>query len=322
MFDLISIIVPVYNAEEYLVRCLDSLIEQSYHKLEIILIDDGSADKSENICMEYANKDNRIKYYRKENGGAASARNFGIGKATGKYIGFVDSDDIIHKDMFKTLYGNMFNNKADLSICEVVRFTDIPRYTNENKITIYDQVETLKILLEDKKICSYSVNKLCKRELIKDIKYPEEKLQEDVGTIYKFIIKSKRVVYSNSQLYGYYTRSDSITNSLTSKFIYDYFEMIEKRENDLQGYGIDSYLKLSKVNVILGIFINLSHNQEVLKDTRLKEFMDNKYLELKKENTREVRKINTKKHNILISLLIVNKQLFYTLMDFYLKVKK
>ena len=322
MKELISIIVPVYNVENYLKRCLDSIIKQSYSNLEIILINDGSKDNSEKICLEYAKKDNRIKYFKKENGGAASARNLGLKKASGKYIGFVDSDDMIHEDMFKVLYENLVNNNADLSICEVVRFKDIPNYTNENDIVIYDKIEALKVLLEDRKICSYSVNKLCKKNLLKDIKYPENKLQEDVGTIYKFIINAEKIVYSNSQLYGYYEREESVTKSITSKFIYDYFEMIEKRYNDLQKYNINSYLILNKVNVILGSFINISLNKKILKDKKLNAFMNNKYLELKRINHREIRKINTKKHNILIFLLLINKNVYYKIMNIYLKIKK
>ena len=98
--------------------------------------------------------------------------------------------------------------------------------------------------------------------------------------------------------------------------------MIEKRYNDLQKYNINSYLLLNKVNVILGSFINISLNKKILKDKKLKEFMDNKYIELKKINRREIRKINTKKHNILIFLLLINKNVFYKIMKMYLKVKK
>lgn len=321
MNELISIIVPVYNTEKYLKKCLDSIVEQSYDNLEIILIDDGSNDNSKKICLEYAKKDNRIIYIEKENGGAATARNLGISKANGKYIGFVDSDDIIYKDMYLTLYNNLVKYNADLSICEISRFSDNVKFTNENNIKIYNKIETLKILLEDKKIGSYSVNKLCKLDLIKNVVYPIGKLQEDVGTVYKFIENADKIVYSNSKLYGYYAREDSVTKSINKKFIYDYFEMIEKRFNDLKKYDLVNYLILNKVNVILGSYIDLANNKELLKDKEFKQFMCNKYNELRKINKKNIRKINTKKHNILIFILLLNKNVFFKLINLYLRIK-
>lgn len=321
MNDLISIVVPVYNTSLYLNRCLDSIINQSYNNLEVILVDDGSVDNSSLICMEYVKKDARFKYFKQKNGGAASARNFGINASSGKYIGFVDSDDVIHEDMFLTLYNNIIENDADLSICEVTRFSDSPSFTTDNKVEVYSKEEALKILLEDKKICSYSVNKLCKLELIKDIEYPVGKLQEDVGTVYKFITNSSKIVYTCSKLYGYFTRSDSVTNTLNSKFIYDYFEMVEKRYNDLLDLDITDYLKLNKANVILGSFIDLSLNRRLLSDKTFKNYMDNKLIELKKLN-KEIKNINTKKHNLLISILLFDKNIFFVLMKYYLRLSR
>ena len=318
--NLISIIIPVYNTEKYLVRCLNSVLIQSYKNIEVILIDDGSTDNSYKICLGFSKLDKRIKVIKQQNSGASVARNKGINIAKGKYIGFVDSDDIIDKDMFKTLYDNLIKYDADLSICEVVRFNKEPNFNNSNNITLLNKKEALKILLEDKKICSYSVNKLCKKELIKDIKYPLNKMQEDVGTIYKFITTANKIVYSDSKLYGYYTRLGSVTKTLKTQFIYDYFEMIDKRYNDLLNYDIKSYLDLNYVNVILGNFIDLSLNQKLLEDKELKYFMDEKYKKLKKLNTKNIKKLNTKKHNILINILLLNKKLFYILMKTYLRL--
>lgn len=318
--NLISIIIPVYNTEKYLVRCINSVLIQSYKNIEVILIDDGSTDNSYKICLGFSKLDKRIKVVKQQNSGASMARNKGVNIAKGKYIGFVDSDDIIDKDMFKTLYDNLVKYDADLSICEVVRFNKEPNFNNSNNITLLNQKEALKILLEDKKICSYSVNKLCKKELIKDIKYPLNKMQEDVGTIYKFITTANKIVYSDSKLYGYYTRLGSVTKTLKTQFIYDYFEMIDKRYKDLLNYDIKSYLDLNYVNVILGNFIDLSLNQKLLEDKELKYFMDEKYKKLKKLNTKNIKKLNTKKHNILINILLLNKKLFYILMKTYLRL--
>ena len=322
MDDLISIIVPVYNTEKYLKRCIESLIHQTYSNLEIILINDGSKDHSKEICLEFSKKDKRIHYLEQTNQGAASARNFGIKQAKGAYIGFVDSDDVISLDMFSTLYHNLVTYQADLSICEVVRFQKETSFTNSNHIAIYDVKEALQVLLEDKKICSYSVNKLCKKELLQNVQYPIGKLQEDVGTVYQFITNAKKIVYSDSKLYGYYTRENSVTTSISEKFIYDYFEMIEKRAKDLKKYNIDEDITLNRVNVILGMFIDLSQNKHLLKNQQLKQFINQKYQELKKLNTTSIQKRNTKKHNLLIRILLWNRRIFYIIMPLYLKLKE
>lgn len=321
MKDLISIVVLVYNTSKYLNRCLDSILNQSYKNIEIILIDDGSTDDSKQICIDYVNKDSRIKYFRKKNGGASCARNFGIRKATGKYIGFVDSDDVIHKDMFLILYNNMIKEKADMSICEVTKFNEKPNFTVNDKIEIYSNIDVLKIILEDKKICSFSVNKLYKLENIKDIKYPIGKVQEDVGTIYKFILKSPKIVYTSSELYGYFKREDSITNTINIKFVYDYFSMIEKRKEDLKDMNITKYLDLNYANVILGICIDLSLNIDLLMDKEFDEFIRKKIKELKLLH-KKTKSINTKKHNILINILLLNRNIFFVLMRKYLKLKR
>lgn len=115
--DKISIVVPIYNVEKYLDQCVKSIINQTYKNLEIILVNDGSIDNSGKICDKYKRQDNRVIVIHKENGGSSDARNVGIQIATGKYIGFVDSDDYIEKDMYEFLYNNMINENADISCC-------------------------------------------------------------------------------------------------------------------------------------------------------------------------------------------------------------
>ncbi len=319
--ELVSIIIPVYNAEKYLKRCIDAVISQSYKNLEIILIDDGSTDLSGKICDDYQKKDKRIKVIHKVNEGAGSARNYGLDAAKGKYIGFVDADDVIDKDMFLILYNNLINNDADLSICEVTRFKDNAVFTKDNTTIIYNSFEALKVLLEDKKICSYSVNKLCKREILKNVSYPTKTVQEDVGTVYKFIMNARKIVYTPSKLYGYYMRNSSVTNTITPKFIYDNFNMIEQRSNNIDDPKLAIYLKLNKANVILGTFIDLAQNRKLLKDQKLNSFMQDKFKELKNINE-DIKIINTKKHNILIRLLLFNPKLFFSIMNLYLKIKR
>ncbi len=319
--DLISIIIPIYNMEKYLNKCLDSVINQSYTDIEILLIDDGSTDNSSKICKEYCKIDNRIKYYKKKNGGLSSARNYGMKKVTGTFFGFVDSDDIIHKDMFKILYDNIIRTNADMSICEVTRYTKNPDYYVTNDYQIYDKTEVLKIILEDRKIFNFAVNKLYKKELSNQIKFPINKVQEDVGTIYKFIMNTDKIVYTESRLYGYYIRPDSLSNNLTKKFIFDYMELLDKRAIDLKDYNLKDYIELNRANVILGIFINVSFNKDILKDKEVKKYLNNMIKELK-ILYKNIKTINTKKSNILIYILLFNQNIFYIFYKLYFKLIK
>ena len=121
---IISIIVPVYNVESYLERCIESILNQSFKEFELILVNDGSTDSCKDICNEYKTKDKRIKVIHKENGGLSSARNAGLDIARGKYIGFVDSDDFINKDMYKTLFNTIQDNNSDMIICDYYKVNE------------------------------------------------------------------------------------------------------------------------------------------------------------------------------------------------------
>lgn len=148
--DLISIIVPVYNVEKYLEHCLNSIINQTYKNLEIILVNDGSTDNSLEICESFKQKDSRIKIITKGNGGLSSARNEGLKIAKGNYISFVDSDDWIDADFIKALYNNLISTDSDMSTCEFIRETEPSQFveTKKEKITCYTQSEYMKIFMK------------------------------------------------------------------------------------------------------------------------------------------------------------------------------
>ena len=164
--ELISVIVPVYNVEKYLEKCIDSIINQTYQNLEIILVDDGSTDGSGKICDEYSRKDNRIKVIHKENGGLSDARNIGIKNANGGLIGFIDSDDYITENMFEVLQKDLRKYNADISSCDIQNVNEageclkIIRVSTEGQTSkVFEREEALKLLLEDT-IKSYAWNKL------------------------------------------------------------------------------------------------------------------------------------------------------------------
>ena len=216
---LISIIVPVYNVENYLKRCIESILNQTFWDFELILVNDGSTDKSGNICDEYSMIDNRVKIIHKENGGLSSARNTGIKLAKGKYIGFVDSDDYINNMMYEILYKFIEMNDADIAICNYKKVSDdsiLNKEVNWSKIGVekFSNIEALEQIYEmngPQFVTAW--NKLYKKELFINCKYPEGKINEDEFIAHKLLYNSDLIIYVNEKLYYYYLRENSIMNS-------------------------------------------------------------------------------------------------------------
>ena len=171
---LVTVVVPIYNTEKYLRRCLDSIINQSYSNLEIILIDDGSIDNSSKICYEYSINDHRIKIIRQKNAGVSVARNVGIRNATGQYITFVDSDDYIANDMVEILLHTIRKYNADISMCGMIRTSDKRNnmIDEDNSTVIYTQEEFVKVMLRitGNRIVHYPWGKLYKKEVDREIR--------------------------------------------------------------------------------------------------------------------------------------------------------
>lgn len=213
--DKISIVVPIYNVEKYLDQCVKSIINQTYKNLEIILVNDGIIDNSGKICDKYKRQDNRVIVIHKENGGASDARNVGIQIATGKYIGFVDSDDYIEKDMYEFLYNNMINENADISCCNrfLVWSNKKQIYGKKNYYTVMNSKEAIEQSCEIGYIGGSAYTKLYKKELFKNIRYPKGKTAEDMYTMYKLFDKANKIVYDATPKYYYRQRKGSVTNS-------------------------------------------------------------------------------------------------------------
>lgn len=223
---LISIIVPVYKVEQYLVKCIDSILDQSLSDFELILINDGSPDNCGHICDTYAQKDKRIKVVHKENGGLSDARNVGIDLAQGKYIGFVDSDDYIEKDMYEVLLKNLEDNDADISICGYYDcYQNKKVKSNLDEFRIMNTEEAIEYL---KYMLPVAWNKLYKKEVFENVRYPVGKLNEDTFIIMDLLIASNKIVLTGEPKYNYVRRGSSITkNSFNSKHL-DVIEAWEK----------------------------------------------------------------------------------------------
>ena len=214
--ELISIIIPIYNVEKYLEECIESVINQTYKNLEIILVDDGSTDRCLEICKKYEKQDNRIKVIHQENAGVSVARNVGIDFSTGQYIGFLDSDDFIEKDMYEQLYKNLKAEKADIAGCDYYIYNTF-KATKSDILTKKKSVMTTEeALIKMNELRGFGVgvwNKLYKRKLLNGIRFPIGKRGEDWFIIYKIIDKAKKIVYNPNAKYYYRQRGESYTKS-------------------------------------------------------------------------------------------------------------
>lgn len=217
----ISIIVPVFNVERYLDQCIKSILKQSFKNFELILIDDGSTDKSGEICDLYKQKDERIKVIHKENGGLSSARNAGIEIAEGDYVAFIDSDDYIHKDMYSILYESIINNNSQISMCKFqkVKQNNLQKSEVNNELINLgskniSNIEALNNLYEDNS-AEFTVvwNKLYDKGLFDDLRFEEGKVHEDEFIAHKILFKCNQITYVPLTLYYYLQREGSIINS-------------------------------------------------------------------------------------------------------------
>ena len=220
---MISVIVPVFNVEQYLHKCIDSILNQTYNDLEIILVDDGSTDASYEICERYANSDNRIKLFRKPNGGQGSARNLGLDIAMGDYIGFVDSDDFIPPMFYEILLKLLNDYQADIVCChyQFIQPDDKPKYIYYD----YQKIkENAKLLITDEFLQNFDnyyhavswispCTKLYKREVFSCVRYMEGRIDEDSYILHNVIGNSKKMVRIEDKLYHYVWTQNSTSRS-------------------------------------------------------------------------------------------------------------
>lgn len=220
----ISVIVPIYNTEKYLQRCVDSILKQTYQNLEVILVNDGSTDGSSDICEWYRKKDERVKVIHKENGGQSSARNVGLEIARGDYITFVDSDDWLVKDIYEHCIDIIKSQN-----CDVVDFQCVYTSGEEKYFSIKEKDEIIKVI-EGKEILRdyllrgqtdktpFSVcTKLYKKNLFEKVRFPEGKINEDIVTNYKILMNCKRLIRTEKIGYYYFQNSSSTTRNALRK---------------------------------------------------------------------------------------------------------
>lgn len=247
---LISVIVPVYQVEKFLERCIDSIINQTYSNLEIILIDDGSVDNSGKICDEYELKDSRIKVIHQNNKGLSSARNKGVEIAKGDYIAFVDSDDWINSDMYETLMKVMQTFYLDIVRCAAVetdgkKYEEIhPRKQNINKLFLDDEIFELYF---SEFCCKIVWNALYKAHIVKGIVSPERCHSQDNYVSGRYLYRCKRMMIIDKILYNYWINPESITTS-GNRRRFDVCICTNKLLNDLLAIGMKRNDFIKKLN--------------------------------------------------------------------------
>lgn len=230
MKPLISIVLPIYNVEKYLPICMDSLERQTYRNLEIIMVNDGSKDNCFNMCNMYGNKNPKVIVYHKENGGLSDARNYGIERAHGKYITFIDPDDYVDTDYVEYLYHLLVKYNTKLSICQhrIVynngKIKELGSLGNE----IIGAKECINRMLYHDVIDTSAWAKLYSLELFKDIKYPKGKIFEDIATTYRLMMLCDNIACGYESKYSYVFHNNSIINS---KFKLNKLNLIEMTDN-------------------------------------------------------------------------------------------
>lgn len=291
MDDLISVIVPVYNTEKYLRKCIESILSQSYKNIELVLINDGSTDSSAEICREYLDKDKRCYYFEKENGGLSDARNYGIERAKGEYITFVDSDDFLMDLALEKLHATALLAEADLAIGGFCRFEDPNFYIYQKErfgvlpITIVEKefaVNQMDEMIDVPFLCySTAWAKLYKRSLFENIRYPLKKYAEDQFTTWKLYLASEKIAVCNHTIYAYRKNYEGLSLNFNLSHL-DYIDALEERieeTKNIKGIDIEKTYKMYKyvLNRRVGELDYYGYEKE-------KVILQNKIDELKKNN--------------------------------------
>lgn len=322
MFKRVSIIIPVYNVQEYLERCLNSIINQSYENLEVILVDDGSNDNSGEICDSYKKKYKNILVVHKKNEGQSIARSEGLKLSTGEYISFVDADDFLRVDFYKKMITILEQEECDIAVCDYLKFSECQKnikYLGENKNIEKDILvpeEAIKrILQKNSNITNFLWNKVYRRRVFKNIKFPKFNIFEDLDIMYKLFNDSRKIVYWNEKLYYYFDRENSSSKAIPSKYIINKIKITEERKKFLLENGYDLEKELNEYR-----FISDCNNFKIVARNQSKEIffgdiMKNELIFMKNfyKNNKEL-KLDLKE-KALIKLLFWNWKYFYNIIS-------
>lgn len=298
---IISIIVPVYNVEEYLEECIASILHQEFSEFELILVDDGSTDRSGSLCDEYAKKDKRISVIHQNNAGLSEARNTGIQAATGNLISFIDSDDYVHSAMYQLLYKNMVETESDISVCDFQYIYPHKLAVAEsvrNEYKVLSSLEAVESIVRDgdrKMITAWC--KLYRKNLFDDLAFPKGRYHEDEFITYRLFYHANSIAVSEAKLYYYRQRNNSITGSYYSLKRLDKLEALkgcidffmEKEEKELEIAARYRYLCNLQI-AYYRVSMDMKSEKQLLND--LKDEHKRQYKEIMGLKNKKVRKID------------------------------
>lgn len=322
---LISVVLPIYNVEKYLCRCVDSVIAQTYKNIEIILVDDGSPDRCPEICDEYAKKDERVRVIHRQNGGVSAARNTGVEAASGKYISFVDPDDYVTDDFLSFMYEIAVKYSADIVSCGAVDVYPSGKtafHAPDKELHIMDSHEALERICYNDGFYITLWDKLFKASLFDGIQFTEGKLFEDTGTTYKLVDKADKIAACCEIKYYYVISKDStsITTSAFKMSKLDYVEMAD----EMADYITEKYPDLTHAAQRKQLHAYLSTlTQLVNSDVRHKEIeksLMSRIKPLKRDALKNPR--TPKRDKAALLALSFGYDMFSILWRLYLKVKK
>ncbi len=260
----VSIIVPVYNVYDYLRKCLDSLVKQTLKDIEIIVVNDGSPDNSQEIIDEYVSKYKNVKSFIKKNGGLSDARNYGLKKAVGEYIAFVDSDDYVDKDMMKKMYNKAINDDLDIVVCDNIEVYDYKKvYINSN------------LHYSDNNVCNYIISppmacvRLYNRELFDNVKFTKDIYYEDLNLTPSLAIMTNKIGFLEEGLYYYVQRSGSIMKQVKyNEKLLDIFKVLD-HNRDILGEKYPDEIEYLYITHLLRTatlrFLDYDNREELLK---------------------------------------------------------
>lgn len=249
----VSVIIPVYNVEKYLRRCLDSVVNQTYKDIEVILVNDGSPDNSKEICEEYVAKYSNIQLINQKNAGLGAARNTGLQYITGNAVTFVDSDDWLELDAIEYYVASMKKSDADIVVTQMIRKKEYFSNEGTNGTTIKEEVLNQEqfakkyFKIDGNNIEYYACAKLYKREIAREVKYPVGLFAEDVPAAFGYIIRSQKIFYSTKVTYNYFFNDNSLTAKFTDKD-FDLEKIWDLVVEEAKVYGNEDYILYAKVN--------------------------------------------------------------------------
>ncbi|WP_297633617.1 glycosyltransferase [uncultured Clostridium sp.] len=312
--ELISIIVPIYNVENYLGKCIESIISQTYENIEIILVNDGSTDSGLEICEKYEKSDKRIKIVDKKNGGLSDARNYGIDVAKGEYLVFIDSDDFVSNDYIEYLYEMVKEHNAKISVCSFYEYFENGEKkpigsANENEpIRLLNDEEAIETILYQKLFDHSAWGKMYNKELFKERRFPKGKLYEDIAIMYEILNEAKKIVFGPERKYFYLIRKSSIMNE---SFNIRKMDLIEYTDRMIEFIDMN-YPNLKKAARRRGNISNFNMLRQVLMCNGKYEKIEDELIKKIKANSKYVvldKKAN-KRDKIAILVLMLGKKTF------------